>query len=257
MQAEKQLKLQAQVAKKVQNMQLLPQEVLQQLIPELFIFYRPSEAVGGDFYWFTQEDNQLVLACIDCTGKGVAGALRTLKVSNFLTQIVNVQKITTPNQVLQQLHAYFRNTDKEAEFMREGVEIGICTINLQKRLLHFAGAKNSLIYFSDNTLHEIQGDALAVGNFWSNYELSRTFKNHTLELKSDETITFYLATDGYEDQFGGEQGRKYLRKRLREQLQVIHTEEMQTQEQLLAENLANWQQEKPQTDDILLIGFRL
>ncbi len=256
LQAEKQLKIQTQVAEKIQNMQLFPQEVLQQFIPELFIFYRPSEVVGGDFYWFTQEGNQLVIACIDCTGKGVAGALKTLKVSNFLTQIVNVQKMLTPNEILQQLHAYLRGTNKEEEIARDGVEIGICAIDLQKRILAFSGAKNNLVYFSEDTLHEIQGDTLAVGDFWSSYELSRTFKNHSIALKSDESMTFYLATDGYENQFGGEQGRKFLRKRLRELLQTIHTASMQDQEQLLAKTLSDWQQEKQQTDDILLMGFR-
>ncbi len=257
LQAEKQLKEQMQVAGKVQNMHVFSQEMLQQFIPELFIFYKPSEIVGGDFYWFTQEGNQLVLACIDCTGKGVAGALRTLKVSNFLTQIVNVQKIISPQEILQQLHAYLKGTQQEQVIKRDGVEIGICTIDLQKRLLHFSGAKNNLIYFSDNILHEIQGDSLAVGSFWSSYELSRTFKNHSIALKSDTPMTFYLGTDGYEDQFGGEQGRKFLKKRLRELLQTIHTEEMSVQAQTLATTLATWQRDKPQTDDVLLMGFRL
>jgi serine phosphatase RsbU (regulator of sigma subunit) len=255
---DKQLQQYLSTAKHVQDMLLMPVDALQKVFPNLFIFYRPIEEVGGDFYWFTKEKDQVIIASIDCPGRGVGGSMMCMIVNNFLTQIVTAQKITSPDKILTHLHQYISSTKKTNDsFSRSGVEISICTLDLHRRTIEFAGAKQSLIYFQNKTLHELPGDNLSVGSFWSHYETQRTFQKETIQLKSDTLTTVYLTTDGYEDQFGGQKGRKFLRNNLRKMLQEIHTQPIEKQSSILEEIMEEWQNKEAQTDDMLIIGFQI
>jgi PAS domain S-box-containing protein len=243
-------------AKRIQDALLPEMEEIGTHIPEYFIFFKPRDIVSGDFYWFTQEGDKLVIAAVDCTGHGVPGAIMSMAGSVFLKQIVNLQEITSPDEILTQLHHNISKSLKQSESRnRDGMDAAICTIDRKNNLMEFAGAKNSLIYFQEDEMHEAEGDSFPVGGFWHKMEKSRIFHKKAIDISKPTTC--YLFTDGYEDQFGGEEGRKFMKVRFRALLQDIYQAPTQEQLSVITATMANWMQEERQIDDMLIVGFKL
>ncbi len=242
-------------AKRIQFAMLPYRENIIKFLPEKFIFFRPRDIVSGDFYWFYQVDEQQALiACVDCTGHGVPGAFMSMLGQTLLSKIVENKKIYQPNQILNTLHAEITNSlQQEKSENRDGMDITVCHIDKTTKTLQFAGACNPLFYFQKNTLHEIKGDKLPIGGL--QLDDQRNYTNHTV---SFETPTmFYTFTDGYQDQFGGKEGRKMMIKRMRTLFQTIHEQPLPEQKQAIEQQLVEWQGREAQVDDILIMGFRL
>lgn len=242
---------------------------IKKTIPDLFVFFRPLDVVSGDFYWFgtyqnnalggnTQEgnniSNKIVLAVVDCTGHGIPGAFMSILGDAYLNHLVNIEKITAPDVILNRLHKGIRHTLKQdITLNRDGMDVSLVVISPEHKTLDFAGAKNSLVYMQNNELTEIKGDKWSVGG--EQREENRVFSCHTVDISTSTMI--YLYSDGYQDQFGGSEDKKFMKKNFRELLFQIHQQPMEEQHQHLDKTLKNWMGKGGQIDDILVLGARL
>ncbi len=223
-----------------------------------FVLFKPRDIVSGDFYWTTQKDNRVILTAIDCTGHGVPGAFMSLIGNDLLNEIVNLRGITTPHEILNELHKGVQNTLKQNETEnRDGMDMALCVYDKDKNSLEFAGAKNPLLYIQNGEIKVIKGDKKPIGGKESK-KYDASFTTHKIDLNEENAPKmFYMFSDGYQDQFGGKQGRKFMIKKLRELLYEIHQKPMQEQHKILDETIVDWMKEEEQIDDILLIGFRI
>lgn len=203
----------------------------------------------------TQPTNpEVILVAMDCTGHGVPGALISMIGESLLKQIVIKEKVYAPYQILNRLHQEIRQTLRQKESNnRDGMDIGIVKINFDQKTLAYAGARNYLVYFQNEAMHQIKGDLYSIGG--EQREIQRTFTNHTVDLSTP--VTFYLFTDGYQDQFGGNEGKKFMRQQFRNTLQEIHCQPLLKQKHHLETTLDKWQGTHEQVDDILVIGARV
>lgn len=241
-------------AQQIQRAMLPFAERIAHVVPDYFILFRPKDIVSGDFYWFLESDEKTYLAVVDCTGHGVPGAFMSLIGGQLLDHIVNENKLASPELILNELHKRIRtvlNQDKNQN--DDGMDIALCIIDKENKQLDFAGAKSPLCYIKDDKLIEIKGNKKPVGG--PQKEAERLFTKHTVKI--DTTTTFYLFSDGYQDQFGGENRKKYMNKRFRDFLLSINEFPMWEQQVKLDVELENWKGASAQTDDILVAGFRI
>lgn len=241
-------------AKRIQEAILPPLSSIQKYIHDIFVLFEPRDIVSGDFFWFTEKDGQVVIAAIDCTGHGVPGAFMSMIGNTILNQIVNVDGITRTDLILNRLHKSIRQALQQQDTRnRDGMDVAICSIDFHNRILEFSGAKNPLVYIQNGDMNVIKGDRMPIGG--EQKEDERLFKRHQLNLQDATTI--YIFSDGYPDQFGGPSGKKFMVKKLRELFLQIHNLPFSQQKEILLEKLLNWKQGNRQTDDILVMGFRI
>ena len=134
------------------------------------------------------------------------------------------------------------------------MDAAICTVDLQLKKLVFAGAKNPLVYIKNNEIYRIKGDNNGIGGAF-NYKKEIKFTKHEVEIENNTSC--YIFSDGFADQFGGEENKKYNPKRLREKLLEIHRFNFLKQKEILDKEIENWKAGSEQTDDILVIGFSI
>ncbi len=236
---------------------LLPLEnKIKEFIPDSFIFYQPKDIVSGDFYWFSITRNEDIFFVVgDCTGHGVPGAFMTLIANSLLNQIVNEKLISEPAEILTLLDKSLLATLHQHtadDIVNDGMDISLLRINRQKSEIVFAGAKRSLIYFSNGILNEVKGSIFSIGGLQFK---TKQFSQTTIEASNNDT--FYLFTDGYTDQFGGNENKKFMISRFKELLNEIHNQPVGTQKSLLEENFKDWKGRESQVDDVLVSGFKL
>ncbi len=222
-------------------------------LPELFIIYKPRDIVSGDFYWFAKQDQYSFLVLADCTGHGVPGAFMTLIGNSALNNAITEQGIYEPSAILKKLDEHVFSAiqakagDKKIE---DGMDLVLLRIG--KGEVVFASARRPLLYFQQDGLKEIKGSRMPVGS--SGYG-EKVFEQTVIPTKKGDM--FYLFTDGYTDQFGGNAGTKFRISQLREILTEIHTEAMETQCAILDNSFKEWLGEEKQIDDVALIGVRI
>ena len=241
-------------AQSVQSAILDPDSIVNSF-PHSFIFYRPKDIVSGDFYWHAKLNGNDILACVDCTGHGVAGAFMTVIGNSLLNQIVIENKESSPGQILELLDSKLRSTlrDKQVDINKHGMDISICKIDRTNNLLSFAGARSDLYYIRDGVINEVKGDRHTIGENLTNDR--NIFQQKELEIKPNDL--YYLSSDGFSDQFGISENKKYMRKRFKQLLTSIHSHKLSEQLVRLEKELSNWQGNLEQTDDILVMGFSL
>ena len=242
-------------AKRIQFAMLAHWDKVDQLLGDSFVFFKPKDIVSGDFYWCREiGDNQLILAAVDCTGHGVPGAFMSMIANKLLHEIIEVKNIISPDEILKSLHKGIRQSLKqESTNNKDGMDIALCKIDLNKKELEYAGARNPLIYIKNDELYEIEGDRKSIGGFPD--VAVKTFTKHNLSV--DSTTYCYIFSDGYQDQFGGKKGNKFLLKNLKKLLLKNHKLAPKDQYKALDKALAKWRGDFIQIDDILVIGFRL
>lgn len=197
------------------------------------------------------------MAVADCTGHGIPGAFMSLIANQILQEIIN-KKIYSPDKILQELHLGIRQALKQKETTnRDGMDISICLINKENKTIDFAGAKTSLIYFENNEIKVIKSENTSIGG--EQREQHRVFDNHSIVLQPNYEYSFYLFTDGFHDQFGGENSKKFGKKRLRETLIEAQNQPLPSQKKFLENILIDWIEEgnEEQIDDILIFGFSI
>ena len=249
-------------AKKIQQAILPPIDFLNQFISESFVLYKPKDIVSGDFYWFSQIDNIIFIAAADCTGHGVPGALMSMIGNNILNHIVNEKMIKSPGGVLNELDKRVKRALKQSGENTEtndGMDISLCCIDIDKKILQYAGANRPLLMIRNKELTEYNASKFAIGG---QHRENKLFSDNTINLKSGDT--FYLYTDGYTDQFGGIKGKKFMKRKFHELLSNICHYHMNQQKIVLEQTIEEWKLSPNQTewnheqiDDILVIGFKI
>jgi ligand-binding sensor domain-containing protein/serine phosphatase RsbU (regulator of sigma subunit)/ABC-type amino acid transport substrate-binding protein len=240
-------------AERIQH-SLLPQKsFLDSILPEYSILFKPRDVVSGDFYWAGQASGRTFITAADSTGHGVPGAFMSLLGMTFLNEIVNRNPALTASEVLNELResliGALRQEGLEGE-QKDGMDMALCVFDEHHKTLEFAGANNPLYLLRNGELTEIKGDKRPVGI----HSAMDPFSLHRIDLQKGDTV--YCFSDGYADQFGGPQGKKFMYKQLKDLLLSIQHESMQTQKQILEQKLEAWKTGFDQVDDIVVIGLR-
>lgn len=256
-QQNKNIKSSINYAQRIQEAMLPKLDVQQKLLSEVFVLFKPRDVVSGDFYWFSEIKSwyspDVVVVAADCTGHGVPGAFMSMIGINALNGIVG-GGIAEPDQILQALDRDIRNAlQQDKTGNNDGMDVAICIFRKEKSILEFAGAKNPLVYIQDGKLTQIKGDVHPIGGGKRKHEF--TYRKHKVPI--EEPTTVYLFSDGYRDQFGGKDGTKFLSKNFNQLLLDIHQKPMDEQKKILDERIESWKSGHPQTDDIMVIGFKL
>ncbi|GEM_PF-1600535 len=240
-------------AKRIQDALLPSRKLISDLFPEHFVFYKPKEIVSGDFYWAKKVDEYYLIAAADCTGHGVPGAFMSLLFISMLNEIGNRKKISQASRILEELKNSLQNTINRSsgtDVIQDGMDIALCVYNSQTNVLQYSGAFNSLLMIRGGELKEYKADSMPIG-FWRGNVM---FTNHEIQLKEGDV--FYIFSDGFYDQIGGEKNRKFMKGNFRNLLQTIHLKPFKVQETFLIETITNWIGNNEQVDDILVIGFQ-
>ena len=256
-------KLQSSInyAQRIQTALMGDEILIKEDLPESFVLFKPRDQVSGDFFWFDKIENELgeevlIIAAVDCTGHGVPGAIVSVVGIQLLNAIVKAKKISDPGKILTQLNIDLLDSLKfEQTQINDGMDMSMCSINLKQNRIYFAGAKNPLYIIKDGLLEIIKGDKFPIGG--QKLRGEKEFTTHELELKKDGSQMFYLFTDGYQDQFGGPNQTKFMAGNFKNLLIEMSAKPMMEQKYILGKTIKEWQGEEEQTDDILVIGFRI
>lgn len=240
-------------AKQVQK-SILSFEVPQDKLDKSFILFKPKDIVSGDFFWYVNKGELDVFVTADCTGHGVAGAFMTVLGVSLLNQIVNQDNITDPKTILKVLDSNIKTalTQEETSSNSHSIDLAICVISKARNEVTYSGANRPLYYFSKNQFHEIKGTKSSIGDSLRNNE---DFEEHVIAFEKGDT--FYMTSDGYADQFGGDKEKKYMTKRFKLLLQEIQGLSLDKQKEKLKIEIENWMKDTEQTDDIIVTGFQV
>ena len=242
-------------AKRIQDAMMTSESYRKSVIPKSFTFFKPKDVVSGDFYWvYKDQDKNVFFTVADCTGHGVPGAFMSMIGTSLLNEIIVEKGIKETNKILDEMRKQIiKSLNQDAEDdQKDGMDISICKLNLQKSSLEFSGAHNPLLVVSNDKIKTFKGDSQAVGLETINI---KPFKKHTVKLQKNDMI--YIYSDGYQDQFGGKNGKKYMAANFKKFLLKISKEEEKKQSKLLEIELANWMKNEEQIDDICIMGVRV
>lgn len=246
-------------ARRLQTAILVPEAVIQQNLPNTFIYYKPRDIVSGDFYWFAKIDDKYIISAIDCTGHGVPGAFLSMIGNTLLNKIINENQVILPNEILNQLHEGMvtalqqSSDDSDTE---DGMDMTLVTIFPKENKFIVAAAKNSLIIVNEDEIEVSKSDFHSIGEKPLRPGAKITFNNYEYEYTNLTSI--YLMTDGYTDQFGGESGEdKFNSSRMKELIQENHLKSIETQKEIFAKTMIDWKGENAQLDDMLVVGVNL
>lgn len=234
---------------------LLPSEAyFRKHFEDSFIFFKPKDIVSGDFYWIGEKADKVFIVAADCTGHGVPGALMSMIGLEIIDKTINVDNIEIPSQILAILNKGLEKTFSREKnigtIIRDGMDIGLCVIDKKRKKAIFTGAFFPLYLIRNNSLIEIKGDKIIIG---MNPE-GRPYTDQEFDLMDGDIL--YIFSDGYVDQFGGSENKKFMYRRFRYLLLNIHNFPMNDQKAILDENIKTWMGRNVQVDDVMVIGFR-
>ncbi len=243
-------------AKRLQNAILPTPEYIKSLFPESFIIFRPKDVISGDFYWFNNLNGKKYFSAIDCTGHGVPGAMVSMVGHNWLEYAVKDLKLERPVDILGALNdgvtATFKETDEDGA-VKDGMDLALCCVDYDTMKLQFAGAYNPAIIVRNGELIILKGDKCPIGAFSRRATTSYTHQEVDV-IKGDMV---YVFSDGYVDQFGGEEGRKFLMANFKKLLVEVHTLSIEEQKSILDRTIFDWMKYENQIDDITVVGIRI
>jgi len=242
-------------AKRIQEAMLPSDVVINQFMPEHFIFFKPRDVVSGDFYWVKKIKNQLVIVVADCTGHGVPGAMVSMLAMSLLNDVVNQETITHASQVLEELRIKIKKSFKQTgniDEQKDGMDLALCAINMDTNVMQYSGANIPLYHYRNEELIIYKPVPNPIGI--SHKEIP--FKNEKIKLEKEDT--FYMFSDGIVDQFHYKSVRKLKASGLRKVLEEINLKPMNEQNNRFNELYNEWTGDlKNQTDDILVMGFKV
>ena len=243
-------------AQTIQNATLsLESTVASCLNSQLFIMFRPLQVVSGDFYYVADTDEQLIMAAVDCHGHGIPGALLSMIGVAILNDIIKAKNITHPGDILYKLHKTVRKTlNQESNDNQDGMDMALISIDKFSNTVKYAGAKNPLMYITNDKLQEIKGDRITIGG---RSKKKGDFTTHSITY--NQRTMFYLFSDGYLDQFGWPERRKFMSPRFRQLLLENHKKSLQQQKYALEMTFDDWKDvhDDIQVDDVLVMGVKL
>ncbi|UKN03732.1 serine/threonine-protein phosphatase [Paracrocinitomix mangrovi] len=235
---------------------ILPNEKLfKNAFDDAFVMFKPKDIVSGDFYWIATYGNDVYIAVGDCTGHGVPGAMVNIAGNTILKQIIRQKDVSSPSDIIslldKELVALF-NDNLTVGQTYDGMDIAFCKFNLKTKKASFCGAGRPLVLVRDGQLIEFKKGPSSVGY---NDLVVKEFPTIEIELKKGDQ--FYLFSDGYTDQFGGENIKKFNRRRFRNLLLSLEEMRMEDQKEELELSLENWKGKYEQIDDVCVIGVRV
>jgi serine phosphatase RsbU (regulator of sigma subunit) len=243
-------------AKRIQQAILPPVEQVYNALKDSFVLYKPKDVVSGDFYFFIEKGDEVIIAAADCTGHGVPGAFMSMIGSEQLTKIVVEKNIARPSDILDHLHKGIRNAlkqDQSTGETRDGMDIALCKIDLKTNSLEYAGANRPLWIMRGEELLETKADKQPIGGLELDHR--KSFTNQQMQLQKEDRI--YIFTDGYADQFGGDKGKKFMLKNFSKLLSGLSDKSMQQQMSIIDSEIEKWKGGHEQVDDILVIGIKV
>ncbi|MCI5056763.1 MAG: SpoIIE family protein phosphatase, partial [Flavobacteriales bacterium] len=264
-------------AKKIQDAILPWEDAQNSAFSNSFVLFKPRDVVSGDFFWLHEDDEYQWICVADCTGHGVPGAFMSILGSALLNEVVKNKGISQPNQILDAAKEGIIDSlrQKSQQISKDGMDASLCRLNRSNNTLDYAGANNPLyiVRTNESPIKNVQGDIIDVKKVLQNnslflYEISadrmpvgyyldegRNFTNHNIQLSQGDTV--YLFTDGFADQFGGKNGKKYKYKPFKQFLLSISQSPIGGQAQLLEQEFHTWLGEHEQIDDVCIIGFKV
>ena len=242
-------------AKRIQDAMMTSSVYLKDTLPKSFIFFKPKDVVSGDFYWiYKDQEENIFFTVADCTGHGVPGAFMSMIGTSLLNEIIIEKGIKDTDKVLYEMRAQIIKSlgQEEEGAQKDGMDISLCKLNMKKKTVEFSGAHNSLIHISGEELKTYRGDHQPVGLLLGD---KKPFTKHKVKLKKDDML--YIYSDGYQDQFGGERGKKYMAAKFKNQLLKMSKETEEQQLSLLDQEFSTWIQDYEQIDDVCVMGVRV
>ncbi len=257
--SEKKLEIEQSIeyAKGIQTVFLPEIDFLNDFVKESFVLYKPKDVVSGDFYWINIAKNksEALIACADCTGHGVPGALMSMVGINALNQLHVEKKLSSPGEMLSELNNQIKNSLKQnsqKSKQQDGMDIALIKLNLIESKLWYSGANRSLFIVREKEVIEQKATKYAIGGYTS---LNHKFEEHEISLQPGDFIC--LATDGYADQFGGVDGKKFMTKNFKKLLVNISDLKAYEQQKYLNETFEAWRGPHAQVDDVCVIGIKI
>ena len=241
-------------AKRLQDGILVPFDLVQTWFSKSFIFFKPKDIVSGDFYWIEKVDKHIYFAVADCTGHGIPGALVSIICSNALSKSLHEDKITSPSKILDNTRKIVEEKfSRSSDNIKDGMDISLCRLNVDTKKLAWAGAMNPLwiVRKESNKIEELKPDRQAVGYT----EKPKLFTNQEIQLSVDDSV--YIFSDGFQDQFGGNQLKKYMRGKMKKFVLSIQNLSMQEQLSSFDKEFNSWKAKQEQVDDVCVMGVRI
>jgi serine phosphatase RsbU (regulator of sigma subunit) len=229
-------------------------KLLEKFFSDYFILNKPKEIVSGDFYWMNKVGRKLIFTIADCTGHGVPGAFMSILGIMLLDQITGIYRVVQADHIINILRervAQTINHNRNQEIMKEGLDLTLGVYDPDKQIIQFSGALDRVYQIRNNSLEKIDRDQL---NGSSHLDNDTPCEKHEIRVQSGDI--FYLFTDGYPDQFGGEKNKKFTLKRFQDLLMKIYHKKMVRQKQILEDTIMKWQGSIDQLDDITVMGIR-
>ena len=260
-------------AQRIQSAILPSPEKLEALLPEHFVLFKPKDIVSGDFYWIKEVQDHLIIVGADCTGHGVPGAFMSMLGITMFNDLIGDDCYDAPGAILDRLREKVKemlvqqgNTDEQ----KDGMDLAITIFNKTTREVHFSGANNPLYIIrkksvpeqkdlepyasidnGDYRLFEIKGDKQPIGTHWE----ETPFRTTSVYLKEQDS--FYMFSDGYIDQFGGVDRKKFKSMNFKKLLLSVQKESLDNQRQTLEQTYDQWKGDYEQIDDIIVLGVKV
>ena len=223
-------------------------------LPDSFFIWMPRDIVGGDIIFADSVDEGFIIAVIDCTGHGVPGAFMTMIASSSLRRIIKDEGCHDPGEILKRLNFIVKTSlhqDTEYALSNDGLDAAICFVKPKKAGLVFAGARLPLIYIRDNEVNVIKGDRQSIG--YKRSDLNFEFTNQ--EVRIEKRMSFYMASDGFVDQLGGENRRRFGSRRFRELLRENAHSPFEEQRDMMLQTFNEHKGKNETQDDVTMVGF--
>ena len=239
-------------ARRIQTAILPPIRLVNSYLNNSFVLFLPKDIVAGDFYWMERKENKIMFAAADCTGHGVPGAMVSVMCHNALNRSVREFGMMHAAEILNKTRELvIEEFSKSESQMRDGMDISLCVLDVDNKMLSWAGANNPLWIMRNNELLEYKPDKQPVGN----YIQHTPFTENTIQLEKSDSL--YVFTDGIQDQFGGPRNKKFKIAQLRTLIKEIHDLPSDEQHRMLVTSIENWRGNNEQVDDICLIGVSI
>lgn len=241
-------------AKRIQTAILPSNQMRESILPDHFVLYEPKDIVAGDFYWLEETPDSIIFAVADCTGHGVPGAMMSVVCHNALNRSVKEFGLRQPGEILDKTREIIVDElSKNQQDVSDGMDISLCTWNKSTNEITWAGANNPLWIWKKNStdLVEIKPNKQPIGKHFD----MKPFTTHTVEVEKGDRI--YLITDGYADQFGGPESKKFKAKNLKNLLVQISNEKTSRQIDILRSTFFQWKGDLEQIDDVCIMGMEI
>ncbi len=242
-------------AQRIQAAVLPDHETIKELLDDYFILFKPRDIVSGDFYWFSKKNDKIIAVAADCTGHGVPGAFMSMLGVSLLNEIISANDSITAADILNQLREYIKytlsQTGKKDE-AKDGMDLALCIIDPLNHEAQFAGAYNPLWLVTNHEMVVYKADKMPIGIHIAN---ENKFTNNIFHVNEGDVL--YMFSDGYADQFGGPESKKFKSGCFRDLVLEIHQKTMEEQKEILDRTIEEWRGDGPQIDDIMVMGIRI